>query len=100
MKLVISFPDQSHSFVHGYEAGIISYKMQQGILVVDNNGFPIHSANIPIVRLLCQHFNYIPSFSKVSCEEDGHALSDNMGVEINFGDWVNFQSNKNLHSIN
>lgn len=63
-ELVIRFPDQSYSFVHGAEYGRIWAKMERGDSHVDNCGFPVHLENVDLLRASCKQDGYIPFFGK------------------------------------
>jgi hypothetical protein len=54
-NLLVSFPDQSESFVHGFEAGIIWNKMEQGIETFEQN---IHEENKDLVKEMCNKSGY------------------------------------------
>ena len=61
MGLAVSFTDQSHSFVHGYEAGAIAHRMEIGEAVIDcgcEHGFPIHEENLSLMQRLCAFYKY------------------------------------------
>lgn len=83
MKLVLKFTDSTPSFTAGFEAGRIDVKMEQGLPMVDNCGFPIHLANKQLVRDMCIQHGYTPSF----------------GDEY-FGEWVDFIGIKNVTGTN
>lgn len=68
MQLVLSFPDQSASFVHGYEAGRLIDRMERGETPVNNNGFPVHAANRMLLEKACKQHGYIPYFGIVYFE--------------------------------
>ena len=62
MDLLISFTDQSASFVHGVEFGRILEKMERGDQVVMNNGFPVRVENKAVIIQACRQFGYVPVF--------------------------------------
>lgn len=68
-ELAISFPDQSASFTHGVEFGLIMERMRRGDQTVNNVGFPVHSANEEVIRRACKEYGYIPVFG--ACEYEG-----------------------------
>lgn len=62
MKLVITFSDRSASFTNGVEFGRMLEKMERGEPVIQNNGFPIHSDNITVIKSSCDQYGYVPLF--------------------------------------
>ena len=64
-ELIVSFTDQSDSFTHGVEYGRILCKLEAGLHVVENNGFPVHTANVELLRITCAMYEYTPMFSAV-----------------------------------
>lgn len=62
MSLEVSFPDQSESFVLGFEAGQLWHEMdREGRPVIDRGqeeGFPIHEANLAVVQRMAAARNY------------------------------------------
>lgn len=62
MNLLVSFPDQSASFVHGFEAGQIWREMDgEGKLVIDrgfDEGFPVHSENMTVIQNMARARGY------------------------------------------
>lgn len=79
MDLLISFPDQSESFVLGCEYGTLLTKFQKGEDVVENNGFPIHVKNREVIEKTCITYGYIPFF--------GNETHD---------DWITFKALKSF----
>lgn len=69
MNLVIKFNDKSSSFVNGYEAGLLAEKMNMGLSVVNNNGFPVHIKNMEVIKDICKYYNYIPIFGQTYFDE-------------------------------
>ena len=67
-SLIISFPDQSASFTHGAEFGIILNKMQRNDDYIDNGGLPVHESNEEVIRRACDHYGYLSSFGHCDCE--------------------------------
>lgn len=55
-KPVMPFYDQTHSFTHGFECGILWERMTNGEYI--GGCMPVHTKNIPQIRLMCQHFGY------------------------------------------
>lgn len=61
MEMAFSFPDQSASFVHGYEAGKLDARMEAGESVIDcgcSEGFPLHEENIDLVQRMAAFYGY------------------------------------------
>lgn len=61
--LVFSFPDQSPSFVHGFEAGEWWQKMRAAKnMDVDSfgtfGGFPIHAANEGVIIQMAKYYGF------------------------------------------
>lgn len=59
--LLFSFTDQSDSFVHGFEAGMIHVAMQSSELEIDRGyeeGFPIHSDNLETLARMAASYGY------------------------------------------
>lgn len=70
--LILSFPDQSHSFVHGYEAGLLAARMKAGEAEIDSKkSFPFHRANLELFRRMATLHGYELVTDKVTAE--GHA---------------------------
>lgn len=46
-RLLVSFPDQSKSFVHGFEAGQIWQRLRDGEPLIENQ--LIHRANVEVI---------------------------------------------------
>ena len=76
-EIVISFPDSSESFAYGVEFGRLLQKMEDGLDVIDNNGFPVRLENKKLLEDTCNRYNYIPVF----------------GSE-HFGEWIEFMGLK------
>ena len=55
--LMVSFPDQSDSFVHGFEAGMIWQRMQAGEAVIESP-LPYHFANCEVFHRLAEAGGY------------------------------------------
>lgn len=57
-SLLVSFPDGSHSFVHGFEAGQIWAQLDSGSVEPIDRGFhtglPVHSANMVVIQRMAQ----------------------------------------------
>lgn len=52
MSLLVSFPDQSETFMLGFEAGMIWQEMEGGALSIDRgfeSGTPIHAGNLEVI---------------------------------------------------
>lgn len=62
MSILVSFPDQSESFVLGFEAGQIWQEIDgEGKPEIDrgmDEGIPIHAANIEVIRRMASARNY------------------------------------------
>ncbi len=61
MSLFFAFEDQSASYVHGFEAGQVSARIQNGEQEIDlgyENGFPAHTANIETFKRMAQAYGY------------------------------------------
>lgn len=67
-KLLITFPDQSESFTYGVEYGRLLERIESGKGVIENNGFPVRAENVELLRITCEAYNYIPSFSDTGIE--------------------------------
>lgn len=66
-SLVVSFDDQSESFTHGFEAGIIWKRMMDGEVQIDGcNGMMCHEQNITVFRrmALAQQYDMEISYSE------------------------------------
>ena len=55
-RLIVSFPDESPSFVNGYEAGAIGYRMEHTAEQVIEE--TVHSANQEVLRRMCAGFGW------------------------------------------
>lgn len=62
MSLLVSFPDQSESFVLGFEAGQIWQEIEgEGKLVIDrgfSEGLPVHTDNITVIQNMARARGY------------------------------------------
>lgn len=62
MSLLFAFPDQSESFVLGFEAGQIWQEMDgEGRLEIDRGmeaGIPVHDANLVVIQRMAAAGNY------------------------------------------
>lgn len=62
MSMVVAFPDQSESFVLGFEAGQIWQAIDgEGHVEIDrgmHEGFPIHESNLTVVQRMAAARNY------------------------------------------
>lgn len=66
--LAFSFPDQLASFVHGYEAGAIGFRMQNGEAEIGTSGgFPLHAANLELFERMAAYYNYEMKTDAVTC---------------------------------
>lgn len=59
--LIISFPDQSESFVLGYDAGILDERMRHGS-DPEIELYRIHAANEELVRRMCIAYGWTCEF--------------------------------------
>jgi hypothetical protein len=66
-KLLISFPDQSPSFVHGCEFGMIYQRAKEGHLFEQET---VHAANQEVLTRMCESLNQICEF-KIVTDENG-----------------------------
>lgn len=60
-SLLVSFPDQSHSFVHGYEAGMIWEMMQRGDPLINRT---VHAANVRVLQRMAEASGYTAEFGE------------------------------------
>ena len=58
--LVVSFPDERASFVRGYEAGLIGYRMEHTAEQVIEE--LVHTANEEVLRAMCAAFVWSAEF--------------------------------------
>jgi hypothetical protein len=58
MDLILSFKDQSESFVLGCEYGRILAQLEMGLENVSNNFFPIHIKNLDVIKDACLFYGY------------------------------------------
>lgn len=80
MNLLIKFTDTSKSFTAGVEYGRLLDRFENGIEIIENNGFPIHLKNKEVIISTCNQFGYIPIFGNVHYEE-----------------WIDFKAIKNVN---
>lgn len=82
MDLLIKFKDASDSFTLGCEYGRLLEKIEKGVELIENNGFPIHLKNKELIISTCNKFGYIPFFG-----------------ERHYDEWIEFKAikNKNLN---
>lgn len=57
--LIVSFPDQSETFVLGFEAGMIWERLQAGETEIDVN---VHTSNIEVLNRMCVAAKVTPKF--------------------------------------
>lgn len=55
---LVPFPDQSNSFVHGFEAGMIWNRMEAGETPIDFTGMPLHSENRDVLQRMAAARGY------------------------------------------
>lgn len=61
MTMLFAFPDQTESFVHGYEAGALGCLMAAGEALIDRGfeqGFPLHTANVDLINRMANAYGY------------------------------------------
>jgi hypothetical protein len=64
----ISFPDQSESFVLGYEAGMI-YQQMVNQIDFRENPIPVHTKNVKLIDDMAFKMGYLTMFRKTIYEE-------------------------------
>ena len=57
-KPLVSFPDGSSSFVHGFEAGMIWQQMQAGETPIGSHGLPYHTENVEVIKRMADAAGY------------------------------------------
>jgi hypothetical protein len=57
-KPLVSFPDQSASFVNGFEAGMIWQQMQDGDSLIGSHGLPYHAENVEVIKRMAEAAGY------------------------------------------
>lgn len=60
--LIVSFPDQSASFVNGFEAGQVWSALESGAYDV-SNGYQCHEENREVILRIARHFGYSVDFT-------------------------------------
>lgn len=60
-RLIVSFPDESSSFVNGYEAGAIGYRMEHTAEQVIEE--TVHTENCEVFQRMCAGFGWEVEFS-------------------------------------
>lgn len=55
---LVSFQDQSESYVHGFESGMYSVLMEQGVNCIERD-FPVHTENKATIQALADYHGYI-----------------------------------------
>ncbi|WP_343692781.1 hypothetical protein [Chitinophaga sp.] len=68
MDLLIRFTDQSPNYTYGVEFGRILAKMECGIPVISNAGFPVREENRQVLIDACTAYGYIPAFQECQCD--------------------------------
>jgi len=96
---IVSFPDQSSSFVNGFEAGMVWQRMQAGEEVIDR-GTPYHFANCEVFHRMADAAGY-----DIECSDREDEASE--WVEVTFirrpvvkGHLSLVQSNSKNHETN
>lgn len=74
--LLISFPDQSDSFVHGWEAGVIYQRMQVELGPIEAT---IHTANKEVVTRCCGSLGWQVEFTETDFSEWTNAVLTRAG---------------------
>ena len=54
-RLLVSFPDESESFVHGFESGIVWAKIEAGLNLIE---VTIHAQNEEVMRRMARARGY------------------------------------------
>lgn len=60
-SLILSFPDQSPSFVHGFEAGTIFQRMSENEPIIDKGfieDFPVREENLELYQRMSAYKDY------------------------------------------
>jgi hypothetical protein len=68
LGLLFAFPDQSASFVHGFEAGMLWARIEAGEAVIDcgfEEGFPLHTDNLELVLRMAAVGSYATAFIRL-----------------------------------
>lgn len=63
--MIVAFDDTSPSFVHGFEAGMIWARLEQGDAEIDlglSEGLPIHQESVEIVKRMAAARGYEVTF--------------------------------------
>ena len=79
---VASFPATDQAFILGVEYGRFYSAVERKEPHINNGGYPIHSANVEVIRDTCIVFGYIPQFVPYIENDLPHP------------DWTNFQAIK------
>lgn len=66
---LVSFNDQSPSFVHGFEAGMIWQQMQQTDAVIDG-ALPVHVVNETVLRRMAASAGYKVEFKPIDGSDE------------------------------
>jgi len=67
-RLIVSFPDESSSFVNGYEAGAIGYRMEHTAEQVIEE--TVHTANEAVLNAMGAGFGWSVAFRPTEPEMD------------------------------
>lgn len=67
---IVPFEDQSDSYVHGFEAGMIWQRMQQSEDVIET-ATPLHRANLPTLQKMAAACGYDVEERDVTMGPDG-----------------------------
>ena len=71
-RLIVSFPDQSASFVHGYEAGQIGYRMQ--FTAEQSIEETVHSANAEVLTMMGIAYGWEMNFEDTEPPVEGWSI--------------------------
>lgn len=77
-EMILSFPDQSHSFAHGVEFGLIYQRAKNGELFSKET---VHAANQEVLSRMCDVLNLDYEF-EVACDENG----------VSYKEWLYFST--------
>lgn len=64
-SLIFSFPDDSESFVLGFEAGQIYNRMVDGEAEIDRTDIPVHTANRECFDRMARAMGYVGRFEPI-----------------------------------
>lgn len=64
-SLIISFDDQSESYVLGFEAGLLYQQLETGLVV---EPYSVHANNAPTLTRIAQHFGFCASLTSTGVD--------------------------------